>query len=195
MILVLLVAASSFGISRMLINDTVEQARPIAEKRDVQRRELALAEQREALVAARQDTLQKLLTTLEARIASNPPDSMVLISAGNIAYDLQEFGKASEYYKTFLENIGGNHTAVQIDYGFAVFQTGKQAEGIGILRSVLRAHPTNQTALFNLAFMYQQMGKADSTRHLLTACRDADPASAIGKNADAVLHQLATQTQ
>ncbi|MCO6465845.1 MAG: hypothetical protein J5I53_04435 [Bradyrhizobiaceae bacterium] len=189
-LLVVLVTASSFGISRVIIDNRIEEALPLAQQRQAQRDELARVEQQQALVAARQDTLSHLLEVLETKLIENPADSMLLISAGNIAYDLQQYGKAATFYSKFLDTFHGPYTAVRIDYGFAVFQSGNQDRGLGILRSVLKSEPRNQTALFNLAYMYQQLNNVDSTRALLTACRDADAASAIGKNAAAILQQL-----
>lgn len=189
---VMVVAGSSFGLSRMLINNAVEAAKPLADERNTQREQMLKAEQQQMMLHARQDTLTTLLTRLEEKLQQSPTDSMLLISAGNIAYDLQQYGKAEKHYETFLRSYNVNQNAVRIDYGFTVFQNGKQQEGIGILRQVLRSEPTNQTALFNLAYMYQQQGNADSTKALLTACKNSDPTSAIGKNAAAVLEQLAS---
>lgn len=190
--IVIVVAGSSYGVSRMMVNDAVAEAKPLADQRNAQRAKIQEAEQQQMRVAARQDTLTKLLLRLEEKLHQSPADSMLLISAGNVAYDLQEYNKAERHYKSFLDKYSNGQTAVKIDYGFTVFQTGKQDQGIKILRNVLDNDRNNQTALFNLAYMYQQQGKADSTRELLTRCRDANPTSDIGKNAAGVLQQLST---
>lgn len=191
--LVVLVTATSFGISRLLINNSIAEAKPLADQREAQRTQLREAERQQEAVQARRDTLSRLLTILEERLQSNPADSMLLISAGNIAYDLQQYAHAERHYKTFLDNFTRNQTSVKIDYGFAVFQNGNKQEGIRILKSVITTEPTNQTALFNLAYMYQQLDEIDNTRKLLTACRDVDPASAIGQNANQALQALNNQ--
>lgn len=192
--LVILVAGSSYGYSRMMIGKAVEEAKPLADQRNEQRAQMLAAEQQQARIHARQDTLTVLLGRLEEKLRQAPKDSMLLISAGNIAYDLQQYEKAENHYKVFLETFSQNQLPVRIDYGFTVFQNGRQEEGKQILQDVLKRSPKNQTALFNLAYMYQQQNNVVKTKELLTFCKDADPTSAIGKNAAAVLTQLSEST-
>ena len=99
---VIVVAGSSYGVSRMVINDAVAAAKPLADERNAQREQMLKAEQQQMMLHARQDTLTTLLARLEEKLQQSPTDSMLLISAGNIAYDLQQYGQAEKNYETFL---------------------------------------------------------------------------------------------
>ena len=180
------VSAVSFTVHRSIVADAVETGRPIAEKRqkDISERER---------VHARTDTLKNVLSNLETALADRPYDSMLVISAANIAYDLQEFETAERYYRRYLENIDNSDASVLVDLSFVVFQQGESDDAIEILTNVVDADPSNQTAMFNLAYMYEQLQQPDEAMNWIERCRDANPDSPIGQQAAAILAQESTE--
>ncbi len=191
--IVLLVSGTSFGISRYIVTKNTDAARPIAEERNKQRQLQSQAAQQQKAQQERTSKLEGLLQELEDRMKQTPTDSMLVISAANMAYDLQQYQKAETYYRMFLEKIDPKNVNARIDLAFVVFQSGREAEGLGILRSVIGSQPSNQTALYNAAYLYSQSGNKDSAAYFLETCVRVDPNSEAGRNAAAVLQQLRTQ--
>lgn len=175
-----IVAGTSFGIHRWTVSEAIEEGRPTADRRNVER-----TQQQQA--AARIDTLTNLLTVLEQKLEERPLDSMLVISAANVAYDLGNFEKAERYYRTFLEKIDPNNTNAKVDMSFVVFQAGRRDEAIQILRDVVAAEPKNQIAMYNLAYMLDQTGDAAGSMDMMKKVRDADPTSQLGQQAAALL--------
>ena len=179
------VSAASFAVHRSIVSDAVQEGKPIAEKREADREE-------QLRVKARTDTLQLLLSKIEEGLAEHPFDSLMVISAGNTSYDLQQYDKAERYYRRFLENIDNSHASVKIDLGFVVFQQSRPDEAMVIVKSVIDADPSNQTAIFNMAYMLEQQEEVEEAYGWLERCRDVNPDSPLGKQATAVLAQRST---
>lgn len=175
-----IVAGTSFGIHRWQVAEATEEGRPTAERRNAER-----TQQQQA--AARVDTLKSLLTVLEQKLADRPLDSMLVISAANVAYDLGRFDQAERYYRTFLEKIDPSNAAAKIDMAYVVFQSGRHDDAIAILQSVIETNPKNQTAMFNLAYMLDQKGDAKGSMDMMAKVRDADPTSQLGQQAASLL--------
>ncbi|MEN9282112.1 MAG: Tetratricopeptide repeat [Bacteroidota bacterium] len=185
--IVLVVGMGSWGLSRMAISENIEAGREKA---------LARAAERQAAdeSVARERKLTSLLATIEDSLAARPLDSMLVVSAGNISYDLGQFEKASRYYRRFLDSIDASASAVRVDYAYCLFQTGKQQEAIDVLESVIRSNPKNQSAMFNIAVMYTQLQKYDLATSWFKRCELADPSSPIGQRAKLALDQLSKTT-
>ncbi len=174
------VAAVSFGIHRWIIDQATEEGRPIAEQRATQRAE----QQRQA---ERADTLTSLLTVLEQRLEERPLDSMLVISAANVAYDLGRFDQAERYYRRFIDSIDPANPAPRIDLAYVVFREGRQDEALDLLHDVLQRYPTNQTAMFNMAYILDQLGRTAEATTWMEKCRDANPNSPLGQQATQIL--------
>jgi cytochrome c-type biogenesis protein CcmH/NrfG len=86
--IVLVVGLGSWGLSRMAISADIEAGRETALQRSSQRH----AEEESV---ARERKLTSLLATIEDSLAARPLDSMLVVSAANISYDLGQFDKAS----------------------------------------------------------------------------------------------------
>lgn len=185
--IVLVVGMGSWGLSRMAISENIEAGREKA---------LARAAERQTAdeSVARERKLTSLLATIEDSLAARPLDSMLVVSAGNISYDLGQFEKASRYYRRFLDSIDASASAVRVDYAYCLFQTGKQQEAIDVLESVIRSNPKNQSAMFNIAVMYTQLQKYDLATSWFKRCEQADPSSPIGQRAKLALDQLSKTT-
>lgn len=187
MSIVLVDGMGSWGLSRMAISENIEAGREKA---------LARASERQTAEesVARERKLTSLLATIEDSLAARPLDSMLVVSAGNISYDLGQFEQASRYYRRFLDSIDASASAVRVDYAYCLFQTGKQQEALGELESVIRKEPKNQSAMFNIAVMYTQLQKYDLATSWFKRCQQADPTSPIGQRAKLALDQLSKTT-
>lgn len=139
---------------------------------------------------ARERRLTTLLATIEDSLAARPLDSMLVVSAANISYDLGQFDKASRYYRRFLDAIDPEATAVRVDYAYCLFQTGKQDEAIAELEGIIQKDRKNQSALFNIAVMYTQLSKMEMAIMWFKRCQQANPSSPIGQRASAALNEL-----
>lgn len=181
--IIVVVAGGSWALSRMTISTNIDAGREKALERAAGRH----AEEQEE---ARQRKLTALLSTIEDSLVSRPLDSMLVISAANIAYDLGQFDKASRFYRRFLDSIDAALSTVRIDYSYALFQTGRQQEAIFELKLIIRKEPKNQSALFNIAVMYTQLQRYDEAMAWFKRCRQADPSSAIGQRATLAIEQL-----
>lgn len=179
---VLVVAASSFGVQRYLIGLAEDEGKPLAQERAAQR--AAQEEERQ-----RTDTLEKMLLLVQQRLEERPLDSMLVISAANIAYDLGAFAVAEVYYNRFLDSIDPRNTAAAIDRAFVVFQQGRHSDAQSMLQRVIDAEPGNQTAMYNMAFMMHEAGHVEQSRTWMERVVAADPSSQIGKTAAEVLKQ------
>ncbi len=185
--IVVFAGGGSYALTRYRIAQDVEKGKGLAQERAAERN-------RQQSAVTRQKTMTDLLTTLEDSLQVRPLDSMLLISSANISYDLGQFDKAVTYYKRFLDNIEPSNTAIRIDYAYALYQTGKQDEGKSVLSDVIRREPRNQVALLNLAVMYAQERNFDEALIWFKRCRDANPASDMGKRASLAITQLETNT-
>lgn len=186
---VLVISGTSFGITRWMVATAIEAGKPKADS-IAAAQHAAEAPASDPGVEARRKQLAGLLDTVEAQLRTKPTDSMLVISAANLAYDLGEFDRAAKHYRTFLEKIDPQNDRVTIDYGFVLFQQGKVDEGIAKVEGVVKRHPNDQTALFNLGIMYLKSNKPDTALEWMKRCERADPASDVGKRATAVIETL-----
>ncbi len=177
------VGGGSYAFVRYRIAEDIEKGRPIAETRTAER------DRREAS-AQREKTLTGLLTTLEDSLRTHPSDSMLMLSAANISYDLGKFDNAVRYYRRFLDSVDPTNRSVRIDYAYALYQTGRQDEGMKELAEVIRLDPSNQAALLNLAVMHAQAQRFDEALRWFRRCRDVDSTSDLGQRAAMAITQL-----
>jgi len=180
--IVLSIAAITFSVHRYLVNKAVEEGRPVAEQHDAERTAQDQAQ-------ARQDTLRQLLTELSARVETSPDDSMLVISAANIAYDLGNFEEAERFYRLFLDNIDPHSNSARIDLSYVVFRQGRTEEAFDMLNMIIKKAPSNQTAMFNLAYMYDQAGQSDKAVQWMQRVVKTDPNSELGQRAQMILEQ------
>ncbi len=187
LLIVVLVGGGSYAISRYLISENIEKGKGLAEQRAAER-------SRQQGATSRQTTLTNLLTSLEDSLQTRPLDSMLVISAANISYDLEQFDKAARYYDRFLKEIDPSNAAIRIDYAYSLYKTGKQAEGKSVLEGIIKKDPRNQAAHLNLAVMFAQDRQFDEALKWFKRCRDIDPTSDLGKRAAMAIAQLESNT-
>ncbi|MBU3679540.1 MAG: tetratricopeptide repeat protein [Candidatus Kapabacteria bacterium] len=181
------VGMGSWTLSRMTISANIDAGKEKALQRASQRH----ADEESV---ARERKLTSLLATIEDSLVARPLDSMLVVSAANISYDLGKFEQASRYYRRFLDSIDPSATAVRVDYAYSLFQTGKQDDAIAELEAVIQKDPKNQSALFNIAVMYTQLRNMELAVQWFTRCQQADPSSEIGQRAAMALKELSKNT-
>jgi tetratricopeptide (TPR) repeat protein len=187
-------AGGSYAVVRYRVAQDVETGKGLAEQRASQQREQKLADSLQVRMEQRKRSLTGLLRVVEDSLRARPLDSMLLISAGNISYDIGEFDKAVRFYRSFLTSVDPSNTMVRIDYAYALYASGKQTEGIDEMKRVISRAPTNQAALLNLAAMYGQMNQLDEAVVWFTKCRDVNASTDYGKRASMALDEIrATQ--
>lgn len=188
------IGGGSFAISRYMIESAKEEGKGLAQQRAIERSAQLDMEKQAAESAERQKRLSGLLATLEDSLKTHPLDSMMVVSAGNISYDLGKFDRAARYYEIFLGKIDPSNTAVRIDYAYALFQMGREDDGMQVLKGIITREPKNQSAMFNLAVMYAQRQNVEQAMRWFKECRQADPTSAIGERAALAIKQLESTT-
>lgn len=186
------VGGASFGISRWQTAQAEVEGKKILEERAKQQQ--AMAPQTDPAAEEHRAKIENMLTIIEQKLKERPADSMLLVSAGNISYDLGRFEPAERYYKTFLEKVDPNNLRVRIDYAYVVFQNGRRDEAVTLMQKLIRQHPKDQTALYNLGVMFIQMKNFDDAIKTMKACRDANPTSELGKRAGNAATQLESTT-
>lgn len=187
------VGGASLGISRWLTSKAVEDGQVVRAER--KKAEGAMQpEGADPEVAKRKAMIESMLKIVEQKLAEHPADSMLLVSAGNMSYDLGLFEPAEKYYKTFLEKVEPENLRVRIDYAYVVFQNGRKDEALTIMKKVVKQHPKDQTALYNLGVMYIQLKRFEDALKTMKACRDSGPDTDLGKRSAAAVIQLETTT-
>ena len=180
------VASASFAVNRVIINNAIEEGKPLAEEREAQR-SATVAQQQRA------DTLQQMLQIIDERLKTAPLDSMLVISAANIAYDLGAYALAERYYNRFIDSIDPSNTAAAVDRAFVVFQQGRHAEAEAQLQRLIDTNPRNQTAMYNMAFIMHELGRIDDARRWMQRVVSVDASSELGRTAAEVLRQQDAQ--
>lgn len=173
---VLLVAGLSFGVTRWQIVDAQAVGKAKADSAAAANAPM-LAEQ------AKRDTLERLLSTVMERAESMPNDSMLVISAANIAYNLERYDVAERFYRRFLDSIDAGNVNVRIDYAYTVYMNGRTDEAVGILQGILSRQPKHQAAMYNLGILYLRSEDTERGLVWMKKCRDVDSSSDVGKRA------------
>ncbi len=190
-----LAAGGSYAVVRYRVAQDIEKGKGLAEQRAAQKREQQLSDSLQIRMEQRKRSLTGLLRVVEDSLRTRPLDSMLLISAGNISYDIGDFDKAVRFYRSFLTSVDPGNTMVRIDYAYAMYASGRQTEGIDEMKRVIDRTPSNQAALLNLAAMYGQMNRFDEAVEWFTKCRDVNPSTDYGKRASMALDEIRTSQQ
>lgn len=177
---VIVVAASSFGITRWQISEAQSVGKAKADSAAAANAPM-LAEQ------ARRDTLEQLLKTVMERAETMPNDSMLVISAANIAYNLERYDVAERFYRRFLDSVDPSNVNVRIDYAYSVFMNGRLSDAVKVLEDVLATQPKHQAAMYNLGILYLRSNDTERGAQWMKRCRDVDPSSDIGQRAANVI--------
>ena len=126
------------------------------------------------------------------KLAGDPGNAALLVSAGNIYYDAKQYRKATEYYERALK-IQPSDTSVRTDLGTAYWYTGNADVAIAQFNKSLSYDPNKADTLFNLGVVKWQ-GKKDGPGAIAAWQKllDANPAY---PNKDAVQRLIAEARQ
>lgn len=121
------------------------------------------------------------------------PDKEETYALANKHYDKGEFDKAANFYERYYNEFEMRESAVRIDYGYSMFKSGRQKEGLAMTESVFDTDPQNGAAQYNLAFMYFEMGMKDKALDWFKKCAVNTRDTEIASRARAVLEELVQQ--
>ena len=111
-----------------------------------------------------QERLKEMADTqaipLLEKLKSDPKNSDVLTSIGNLYYDAQQYSTAVRYYGRALQ-AKPSDAAVRTDMATAYWYMGNADEAISQFNTALTYAPTNPNTLFNLGLVKWQ-GKHDA---------------------------------
>ena len=103
--------------------------------------------------AAAADSLAKLLDRDSLDVAAN-------VALGNLLYDTGNFGAAVRYYRRGLA-ARPDQPDVRVDLATSLHQSGHSPEAVAELQEVIAAHPGHALARFNLAIIYESLGRLE----------------------------------
>ena len=116
--------------------------------------------------AEMQQMADRQAAPLLEKLKSDPNNSGLLSSIGNVYYDAQQFPTAIEYYEKALKSQPGN-ADVRTDMATAYWYTGNADAAIAEFNKALAYQPNKANALFNLGIV-QWQGKMDIDRAVAT---------------------------
>ena len=118
------------------------------------------------------------------------PDKEETYTLANASYDKGDFVTAAALYQRYLEKFDPENVAMRIDYGFALFSSGKQAEGIEVTKSVLIAHPEQASAMYNIGVMYANQGNFSEAMRWLRQCASSTAFPDIAAQAQDIINKV-----
>ncbi|MFN8361531.1 MAG: tetratricopeptide repeat protein [Candidatus Kapaibacterium sp.] len=118
------------------------------------------------------------------------PDKEETYKLANTSYDKGDFVTAASLYQRYLEEFDPANVAVRIDYGFALFSSGKQAEGIEVTKNVLTAHPEQASAMYNIGVMYASQGNFSEAMRWLQQCASSTAFPDIAARAQDIINKV-----
>ena len=114
--------------------------------------------------------MQKMADTQAApmveRLKSDPSNTELLASVGNVYYDAQQYPTAIDYYQRLLK-IEPSNAGVRTDMATAYWYTGDPDTAIAEFQKSLSYEPTKANTLFNLGIVEWQ-GKMDIAKATAT---------------------------
>lgn len=126
-------------------------------------------------------------------IEISKPNKEQTYTLANKYYDAGDFGNAAALYERYYTVFGVTDPAVRIDYGYALFKSGKQKEGLAMTQSVFSVDSDNPAAQLNLAFMHYEAGNAKDAIEWLKKCAVNTRDTMIAGRARYALEQLSQQ--
>jgi tetratricopeptide (TPR) repeat protein len=118
------------------------------------------------------------------------PDKEETYKLANLSYDKGDFVTAAALYQRYLEKFDPDNVAMRIDYGYALFSSGKQSEGIEVTKSVLIAHPEQASAMYNIGVMYANQGNFSEAMRWLKQCASSTVFPDIAAQAQDIINKV-----
>lgn len=126
-------------------------------------------------------------------VEKSKPNKEETYTLANKHYDAGDFGKAANFYERYYNEFEMREPTVRIDYGYSMFKSGRQNEGLAMTRSVFDIDPHNGAAQYNLAIMYFTIGKEEQGIEWLKKCAVNTRDTEIASRARATLEELVQQ--
>ncbi|MBK9247108.1 MAG: tetratricopeptide repeat protein [Ignavibacteria bacterium] len=118
------------------------------------------------------------------------PDKEETYRLANLNYDKGDFVTAAGLYQRYLDKFDSENVAMRIDYGYALFSSGKQFEGIEVTKSVLIAHPEQASAMYNIGVMYANQGNFSEAMRWLKKCASSTTYPDIAAQAQDIINKV-----
>ena len=111
---------------------------------------------RDSAVLARQ-TVESAATAqkreqLENQLAVDPTNFQVLVQAGNLHFDSQNFPGAADYYRRALE-VSPNNVNISTDLGTALYYSNRIDDAVAAFQRSLSIEPNHPQSLFNMGIL------------------------------------------
>ena len=126
---------------------------------------------------------------LEAMLKEKPGDVDLLITLGDAYFEVKQFGKAADRYKSAIK-ADPAQSELYNDIGLALHYVGNSAEGIKYIEEGIKQNPYQQRIWLTKGFILAYgMGDLDAAKEAWEKTRALDPESGIGKAAADYLAQ------
>ncbi|MNX95991.1 cellulose synthase subunit BcsC [compost metagenome] len=109
------------------------------------------------------DAISQALPQLEAAAKDSPKDAAILTLLGNSYYDLKRYPEAAATYARALALQPDDHN-VRVDYGTALFYSGRAAEAKQAFEAVIAKNPDHLQAHLNLGVVLRSEGQLEAAR-------------------------------
>lgn len=123
-------------------------------------------------------------------LEQSKPNKEQTFTLANTNYDKGDFVTAAALYKRYLEKFEADNVSVKIDYGYALFKTNKQEEGINVVKGVINADPQQAIAMYNLGGMYLEQGNTQEAVRWFKQCATSQLYPDIAARAQDILSKI-----
>ncbi len=123
-------------------------------------------------------------------IEQSKPNKEQTFTLANTNYDKGDFVTAAALYKRYLEKFDADNVSVKIDYGYALFKTNKQDEGIQVVKSVINDDPQQAIAMYNLGGMFLEQGNSEEAVKWFKKCAVSQSYPDIAARARDILNKI-----
>lgn len=123
-----------------------------------------------------------ILRTLEDSLATSK-DTSLYLQIGLLRFKLNDIQGALNIYAQYTTTVNPNNVQAKVDYGYLLFNADKRTEAITLTRAVLKQHPLNQAALYNMGFMMYQTEQFEEATRWMYMAMNADSTSETGLQA------------
>jgi cytochrome c-type biogenesis protein CcmH/NrfG len=129
------------------------------------------------------------LASLEEELRKNPGHVPILLRLAELSSSQGKASEAIKYLKQAVETDASNADA-RLELGRALYDTGDIAGATEQTLELVKRHPNNVDALYNLGAIYANQNKNDLARQYWNQAVTLEPTSDSGQKAKAGLSKL-----
>ena len=185
LIAVCIISGASFGISRWALPD-VRKSPPPDHGQEQHMSEEAFKKEQQEMMAQSHALLQNVKDSLK----NDPDNPQLILKIANLYYDIKNFKEAEPYYSKYLTRFDPENTNARVDYGYVLFKSDKQQQGIAQLQQVLKTEPDHAFALFNLGIMYYELNNIQEAKVWFEKCASMAKEERLKTMATQILQDL-----